>query len=333
VVDSEDVPLNLSREHLQDSALIKRLSGVLTKRLLKFIEKECKDDKEKFEKKFYQEFNNFLKEGICTDYVHKEDIAKLIRMESSHTKPGELTSFAEYISRMPKTQKEIFYLIVPNRKIAEDSPYYESFKEIGTEVLFFYDTRLDDFVLSNLAEFDGKKLKTIESSSIVDEIKHSALKQGKEKISAEEFNELAKWMRTVLVDKITTITPTERLSSTPLIIVDHESATFRRMMRTIDPRHAPELPKQQIQINTAHPIIRYINQIRETDETLAKDAIEQLFDNALIQAGLVDDNRMMVPRINKIIERALSFAGGKDSKIDYVNETDGTAPPSGVKEL
>jgi HSP90 family molecular chaperone len=156
VVDSEDVPLNLSREHLQDSALIKRLSGVLTKRILKFIEKEAKDNKEKFEKKFYGEFSTFLKEGVCTDYVHKEDIAKLLRMESSFLKPGELTSLSEYISRMAKTSKEIYYLIVPTRSIAEDSPYYETFKESGTEVLFFYDSRLDDFVLSNLGEFEGK---------------------------------------------------------------------------------------------------------------------------------------------------------------------------------
>lgn len=250
-------------------------------------------------------------------------------MESSTCKPGELTSFTDYVSRMPKTQKDIFYLIVPTRQIAEESPYFESFKEIGTEVLFFYDTRLDDFVLSNLSEFDGKKLKTIESSSIADEIKHSAMKQDREKISAEEFTELAKWMRTVLVDKITTITPTERLSSTPLIIVDHESATFRRMMRTIDPKNAPELPKQQVQVNTAHSIIKHINQIRHTDPSLAQDAMLQLFDNALIQAGLVDDNRTMVPRINKILERALSSFANKDGKIENAKNT----PTDGIKEL
>jgi HSP90 family molecular chaperone len=124
-------------------------------------------------------------------------------------------------------------------------------------------------------------------------------------ITPEDFASLSKWMREVLVDKITTITSTERLSSTPLIIVDHESATFRRMMRTIDPKNTPELPKQQIQVNSSHPIIKQINNIRNVDQELAREALLQLFDNALIQAGLVDDSRTMVPRINKILERAL----------------------------
>lgn len=114
VVDSEDVPLNLSREHLQDSALIKRLSGVLTRRILKFLEKEALRDKPKFEK-FFVEFGNFLKEGVCTDYIHKEEIAKLLRMESSKTSPGVLTTLEEYVERMPKSQNEIYYLIIPSR--------------------------------------------------------------------------------------------------------------------------------------------------------------------------------------------------------------------------
>jgi HSP90 family molecular chaperone len=156
IVDSEDVPLNISREHLQDSALIKRLSGVLTRRLVKFFEKEMKTNADKYDK-FYSEFGQFLKEGICTDYVHKEEIAKLLRIESSHLAAGKLTTIDEYIERMPKERSEIYYLIVPNRNFAESSPYFESFKAKDVEVLFLYDTRLDDFVFSNLAEFKGKK--------------------------------------------------------------------------------------------------------------------------------------------------------------------------------
>jgi len=153
-----------------------------------------------------------------------------------------------------------------------------------------------------LGEFEGKKLKTIESSSVAEELTKTPKSDA---ITPEDFASLSKWMREVLVDKITTITSTERLSSTPLIIVDHESATFRRMMRTIDPKNTPELPKQQIQVNSSHPIIKQINNIRNVDQELAREALLQLYDNALIQAGLVDDNRTMVPRINKILERAL----------------------------
>jgi len=302
VVDSEDVPLNLSREHLQDAALIKRLSGVLTRRVLKFLEKESTRDKSKYEK-FFSEFGNFLKEGVCTDYVHKEEIAKLLRMESSHTKAGELTNLDEYVGRMPKSQTEIYYLIVPSRAFAEQSPYFETFRESGTEVLFLYDTRLDDFVMSNLGDFKTKKLKTIESSTAASDVKDKT-KSG-EGLKREEFQDFAKWLKDILSDRVTTITETDRLSSTPCIIVDHESATFRRMMKVVDPRNAPELPKQQLQINSRHPIIMKLNEARKSQPELARDVAFQIFDNALIQAGLVDDGRSMVPRINKILERAL----------------------------
>eukprot|EP01124_Arcella_intermedia_P028903 TRINITY_DN598_c0_g1_i1.p1 TRINITY_DN598_c0_g1~~TRINITY_DN598_c0_g1_i1.p1 ORF type:complete len:746 (+),score=191.04 TRINITY_DN598_c0_g1_i1:56-2293(+) len=334
VVDSEDVPLNLSREHLQDSALIKRLSGVLTKRFLRFLEKEAKDDAARYAK-FYAEFSSFIKEGICTDYVHKEDIAKLLRMESSATSPGELTSLAAYVSRMPKTQKDIYYLISPSRKFAEDSPYFETFKEAGIEVIFLYDTRLDDFVMSNLADFDGRKIKTIESSSAAADIKPAEEKQRQEEagLNKEEFTAFSQWMKSVLVDKVTTVTDTERLTTTPMIIVDHESASFRRMMRAVDPKHATELPKQQVQVNARHPLIVKIYRTKAIDEDLAKEAIEQVFDNALIQAGLIEDGRFMVPRINKFLEKALLSAKG-DGFTDVTREEDPfKAPKSSSTEL
>jgi len=261
-------------------------------------------------------------------------------MESSATPEGELTSLGEYVSRMPKSQKDIYYLIVPSRKFAEESPYFENFKDAGKEVLFFYDIRLDDFVMSNLAEFDGKKIKTIESSSAASDIKPDDKKPSPDALSREEFNSFSKWMKDVLVDKITTITETERLTSTPCIIVDHESASFRRMMRAVDPKHAPELPKQQVQVNSRHPIIKKINEVRDVDDVLAREAIEQVFDNALIQAGLVDDSRAMVPRINKILERALSGGGSGGSggsggeRIEVIPDNEPfTAPKSRTTEI
>jgi len=307
VVDSEDVPLNLSREHLQDSAIVKRISGVISKRIIKYLEKESKERSEKFNK-FYQEFSMYIKEGVCTDYANKEDIARLLRMESSHTENGLTTTLEEYESRMKKEQKDIFYLIVPSRQFAEQSPYYESFKAADIEVLFLYDTRLDDFVMSNLAEFQGKKLKTIESSAAAEAIK--TLKKDEPTtpgLAQEEFKGFAAWMKDVLADKVTTVTEAERLSSSPCIIVDHESASYRRMMKAVDPRNAPELPKQQVQVNSRHPIIVALNDLRKEPARvdLARETVAQIFDNALIQAGLIDDSRSMVPRINKLLEHAL----------------------------
>jgi len=152
-----------------------------------------------------------------------------------------------------------------------------------------YDTRMDDFVLSNLAEFKGKKLKTIESSTAATSFKPDKKAEDKGGLSPVQFKEFSKWVKDVLADKLTTVTETDRLTSTPMIIVDHESASFRRMMKAVDPQNTPELPRQQIQINSKHEIILGINELRFKDEVLAKDALEQVFDNALIQAGLVDD--------------------------------------------
>jgi HSP90 family molecular chaperone len=321
VVDSEDVPLNLSREHLQDSSTIKRLGGVISRRIIKFFEKEAKDNEDKYAK-FYNEFNSYIKEGVCTDFTNKEEIAKLLRMESLHTSPGKQTSLEDYVSRMKPEQKEIFYLIVPTRQFAEHSPYFENFKSSDTEVLFLYDTRLDDFVMSNLGDFKGKKLKTIESSIAADAAKSEPVDTERKGLSREEFKDFSKWMKDVLVDRVTTVTETDRLSSTPCIIVDHESASFRRMMKSVDPKNAPELPKQQVQINARHSIIVRINEIRKADSSseMARDAISQVFDNALIQAGLIDDSRSMVPRINKLLEKALEYAANASKGEKSVGE-------------
>jgi HSP90 family molecular chaperone len=136
VVDSEDIPLNISREFLQDSNLIRRIKGVLTKRVLKWFDDESKKDPKKYET-FFNEFGAFLKEGIVTDFGSKEDLAKLLRFESSKLEAGSMTSLDDYISRMHPEQKEIYYLCAPSRALAEQSPYYEGFKAQDKEVTPF----------------------------------------------------------------------------------------------------------------------------------------------------------------------------------------------------
>eukprot|EP01121_Diplochlamys_sp_Union-15-3_P012445 TRINITY_DN3726_c0_g1_i2.p1 TRINITY_DN3726_c0_g1~~TRINITY_DN3726_c0_g1_i2.p1 ORF type:complete len:376 (+),score=74.95 TRINITY_DN3726_c0_g1_i2:89-1129(+) len=307
VVDSEDLSLNLSREFIQDSAIIKRLQGVLTRRILKYLKDEFKADPKKYDK-WFAEFGNFLKEGICSDFKWKEEIGSLLRAESSKSEAGQLTSLDEYISRMKPDQKEIFFLVIPSREFAENSPYFEAFKERDIEVLFLY-TNLDDFAMTNLGEYQGKKLATIESASAGESV--TASKKADEdvkqaELSDEEFKEFANWMKETLSNRVTTITKTNRLSTSPAIVVDHESATFRRMMKFVDPSRAPKLPKQQVQINPKHQVILSLNKVRSANPDLAKEVAEQILDNALIQAGLMDDSRSMIPRLNKLLEKVLS---------------------------
>jgi len=300
-VDSEDIPLNLSREHLQDSTLVKKVGSVITKKILKFLEDESKTEREKYEK-FFKEFGSYLKEGIISDFRWKDDIAKLILSESSAFPQGKLSSFEEYVTRMKPDQKEIYYLVIPNRAYAEASPYYETFKKRDIEVLFFY-TGLDDFVVSNLNEFAGKKLVSIESAALPED-KES--KKDENSLKEEEIKELTNWMKEVLSDKVLLIKPTTRLTSTPAIIVDHESANFRRMMKFVDPSRAPTLPKQNLEINPSHPIIMKLNTSRKDNPEFSKLIAEQIYDDALIAAGLMDDARSMLARLNKILEHSVS---------------------------
>jgi len=313
VVDSEDIPLNLSRELLQDSGLIKRLQNVLTRRVLKFFDEQSRDDEVKY-LKFYNEYSQFLKQGICTDLKWKEDLAKLLRMESSKTQDGINTTLEKYVADMHPSQSEIYYLCIPSRSYAEASPYFETFQKRGVEVLFLYHS-IDDFVMSNLAEYKGKKLVSIESANASENIKSinpeaDAAEQAKSNenlgdLKGDKFNGFATWMKDVLATRVTTVVETNRLSSSPAVVIDHESASFRRMMKMVDPSRAPTQPKVQLQINPTHPVILRLNQVREVDAQLARDVAEQIMDNAMIQAGLLDDNRSMVPRLTKLLDRAL----------------------------
>ncbi|HYP16924.1 MAG TPA: molecular chaperone HtpG, partial [Opitutus sp.] len=156
VVDSEDLPLNISRETMQDKALIEKLNKVITKRFLKFLEDEAKNRVDAYNE-FYAEFGIFLKEGAAIDFAHKDQLAKLLRFESSLTEKGKTTSLADYVTRLGSEQKEIYYLVGANRAAIESGPYLEGFKARNLEVLFCYEP-VDEYVMNSVREFDGKKL-------------------------------------------------------------------------------------------------------------------------------------------------------------------------------
>lgn len=311
VVDCEDVSLHVSREHFQDSDLIKRLNNVITGRLLKLFQEEATANPEKYNNRFWKEFGAFIKEGICTDAKWKDELGALIRCESSKVNEGELTSLNAYVKRMEEQQNTIYYLCVPSRSFAESSPYYEAFKQRGIEVLFLY-TSMDDFVMQNLAEYSGKRILSIETAQLPSELtrpspadqqqKHD--QRYEEALDPEQVEELAKWMKTTLLDRVVSVKETKRLVTSPAIIVDHESASFRRMMKFVDPSRAPKLPKQRLEINSSHPIITRLNVLRRQQPVFAKSVAEQVFDNALIAAGLMDDPRSMLSRLNGILEAA-----------------------------
>src|SRR5882672_7494863 len=185
VVDSEDLPLNISRETMQDTSLMQKLNKVLTGRFLKSLDEQSEKEAEAYEK-FYGEYNRFLKEGVVTDFTHKEALGKLLRYESSTMDAGKQTSLADYVGRMPSDQKEIYCLLAANRAAAEASPYFEVFKERKWEVLFLYDA-WDEFVIEHLHTFDGKPLKLAEKA----DLNLSAKKEGA--LSEESSKSLTQW--------------------------------------------------------------------------------------------------------------------------------------------
>jgi len=309
VVDSEDVSLNLSREHLQDSSLIRKLNGVLTRRILKFLDEQLKNDFKKYNE-FYDEYNQFIKEGICTDMLYQEELAKLLVFETSKTAPGERITLDQYIARMKPEQKSIYYLTTATRQFAEHSPYFEAYKEKDVEVLFLYGSG-DEFVMSTLTQFKKKKLATIENPD--SDIK-SEKKQTDSHLTPEESKSLGDWFAQALPDLIQEAKPSDRLVNSPAIISDHENASLRRVMRMVDVSRAPPLGKQKIEFNPGHVIIRKLFSCKDSDPALAKTIAEQIFDNALIAAGLLDDSRSMLSRLNNLLDLAMKDVSVPQSK-------------------
>lgn len=303
VVDSEDLPLNISRETMQDTSLMQKLNKVLTGRFLKFLEETAEKEPETYEK-FHAEYQRFLKEGIVTDFTHKEALGKLIRYESSATEPGKLTSLADYVKRMPAEQKEIYCLMAPNREAAESSPYHEVFRERKFEVLFLYDA-WDEFVMEHLREFDGKAIKPAEKAdlNLNEPKKDGALDEATAK-------SLAAWIKETLGDSIGEVRVSQRLVDSPAVVVDADrfmTSSMRRMLKAMkkdDQELAPA--KQDLEINPAHPIIARLEQMRQKDAAFAGQVTEQILDNARVAAGVMEDPRAMLKRMNSLLERVLA---------------------------
>ena len=301
VVDSEDFPLNISRETMQDSALLRKLNDVLTKRFLKFLDEEAKADPEKYDR-FFKTHGHCLKEGIATDWTHREALAKLLRFESSHTEKGKTTSLNDYVSRMPEEQKEIYFLLGTSRESAEASPYFEVFREKKYEVLFLLDPR-DEFVMDHLRDFDKKRVVAAEKADL-------KLDREPTGLSADDARLLANFIKETIGARVGEVRTSKRLVGSPAVVVDsdtHMTSSMRRMMKMMKTEDGPSLDSApDLEINPDHPMIARLEKIRHTDQALAGQVAEQIFDNALVSAGLLEDPRAMLARLNGLLERVLT---------------------------
>jgi len=299
VVDSEDLPLNLSRETMQDKALIEKLNKVITKRFLKFLEEEAKNRIDGFNE-FYAEFGIFLKEGAAMDFTHKDQLVKLLRFESSLTEKGKTTSLADYVSRMGSEQKEIYYLVGPNRAAIESGPYLEGFKARNLEVLFCYEA-VDEYVMNNVREFDGKKLTAADHA----DVKLSELPKPEGGLSEAEVEALGKWIKDTLGERVSEVKASDRLVDSPVLALNADkfmSPHMRRMMKAMNKDGAESPLRVNLEINPRHAVLTHLHALHTANPDKAKLVAEQLLDNALISAGLLDDATAMVARLNKLLE-------------------------------
>ena len=300
VVDSEDLPLNISRETMQDRALVDKLAKVITRRFLKLLDDEAKNRPETYAV-FYKEFGVYIKEGAALDATHKDDLLKLLRFESSLTEKGKTTSLADYVSRIAGDQKEIYYLIGPNRESIEAGPYVEGFKARNLEVLYCYES-VDEYVMHNVREFDGKKLTAADHA----DVKLSDLPNLTEgALGKEETGKLVTWMKDALGDRVAGVKASERLVDSPALALNADkfmSPHLRRMMRAMQ-KDTPEAPlRVELEVNPRHAVIKKLSALTASDPDKAKLVAEQILDNALMSAGLLDDPAKMVQRLYKLLE-------------------------------
>ncbi len=301
VVDSADLPLNISRESMQDSALIRKLGAVISKRVIKMFEKEAEAEPEKY-RGFYKKFDRFFKEGIATDYPNRDALAKLLRFESSLTESGTVCGFADYVSRAKDGQESIYYLVGGSREQVESSPYIEAFKARGLEVIYFTDA-VDEYVVESLGEFDGKKLVSIRHGG-VDLDDHAP--EG-DALSEELTTALCEFLKDELGDRVKSVASGKRLVDSPVIALvpaDGMSPQMRQMMRAMDENFKDDI-KVELEINPRHPLVKKLAEAKDSNPELAKLVARQLLDNALIAAGLLEDARDTVTRMNTLMEKAM----------------------------
>ena len=286
---------------MQDSALVRKLGEVMTKRFLKFLEKEAKADPEKY-KEFHQRYARFLKEGVVQSYEHQQALAGLLRFESSMTEDGVQTSFQEYVDRMKDGQEEIYYLVAPNREAIETGPYLEAFKKRGLEVCFFTES-VDDYVLETLGQWSEKKIVSADRAEI--DLEDVADDEG-ESLDEETTQGLVEWMTTTLGDKVEKVEAGKRLVSHAMVALtpkDAPNAQMRAMLKQMG-SDAPEM-KASIEVNAKHSLIKKLSSFREEKPELAEKVAKQLADNALLAAGLVENPGQIVSGMGEVLEELM----------------------------
>lgn len=300
IVDSNDLPLNVSREILQQSKAVDSIKNALTKRVLDQLDSMAKEKPEDF-MVFWKEFGPVMKEGPAEDHANKERIAKLLRFASTFNNTAEqIISLEDYVSRMQKGQEKIFYIAADTFAQAKNSPYLEQLREKDIEVLLLSD-RVDEWLMTNLMEFDGKPLQAINKGELdLGELESKDDKESKEK-QQTEFKNLLERVKTSLGDRVKEVRVSSRLKDTPACIIADKNDMGLQLQRIMKAAGQSMPPSKPIfEINTSHPIVNSLN--TEQDDTRFNDWVSVLFDQAVLaESGTLEDPASFVNKLNKML--------------------------------
>ena len=303
VVDSEDLPLNVSRETVQNNRLMMQLGKMIRKRVLRELKKLAEKEPEKYEQ-FWHEFGRAFKEGLATDPTAREDVQPFFRYYSSKS-DNELTSLDEYIERMPETQEEIYYVLGDNKVTVANSPHLDPFKSRDLEVLYWVDP-LDVLIAPGMLDYKDKKFRNIDDAGLeLPEVEEEETTDDTElAIEEADFNRLVGQFVTTLGEKVIEVRESKVLKNSPVRLVypeDAQNREMQRLYRMMDQDY--EVPKLIFEINRSHPLVVNLAELVEedADSELVTLSIEQLYDSALVQEGLHPNPTAMLPRIEQLM--------------------------------
>jgi len=297
LVDSADLPLNVSRELLQGSRTTEKIKSAVTKRVLDLLDDLAANQTEKYAE-FWKTFGSVLKEGVIDDASNKERVAKLLRFASTHAPEGQTVSLADYISRMKPEQKGIYFVTADTLAAAKNSPHLEGFVAKGFEVILLTD-RIDEWLTSNLREFDGKKLESVARAAKDIE---SAIETPEKAKHEGEFKDTLERLKKTLAGKISEAKLSARLTESPACLVASEygmSLRMERMMKAAG-QASPFGGQPVFEINAVHPLVQRLKDT--SDEAAFADLASLLHDQAVLaEGGALEDPASFVKRLNKLI--------------------------------
>jgi len=300
IVDTTDLPLNVSREVVQASPVMVKIRNIITAEILALVKNWATKDTKKYDR-FHKHFGRMLKAGISMDQGNKEKIIELIRFESSHTSKGELTSFKDYVSRMRQTQKAIYYLSGDSREAIEKNPNLEYFKKSGLEVLFLSDP-MDIFSVPSINEYDKKIIESIDKADI------ELMPEDKlEKLDDKLSTALISLFKETLRDKIEDVTVSKRLVDSPVTLVTGKGgmdSQVEKMMKLMNKDF--QNSKKIMEVNISHPLLRNLSRIYMGDNKspLLQKCIIQLYESAMLIDGNLSQTADFVKRMTEIMEEA-----------------------------